>query len=78
MASETVKILLMTVLFGGLQTALHLPRLINSQMGERCRRPMTLLRVCWPTHMPVAATVRSRGRGSMSVALSVAVGKSHT
>lgn len=74
MASETVKILLMIVLFCSLQTALHLPRLINSQMGKRCRRPMTLLPAYWPTHMPVAATLRgSRRRGSISVALSAAV-----
>jgi hypothetical protein len=67
MPSETIKSLLMIILFCSLETTLHLPRLVNSQMGERCRRATTLLRAYWSTHMPVAAMVRSSRRRSATL-----------
>lgn len=69
MASETIKSLLMIILFCSLQTTLHLPSLINSQMGKHCRRAVMRLRSHWPTHMPVAMKVR---RSLMSAVQSTA------
>ena len=50
MASETIKALLMISLFCGLQAALHLPRLINSQSIRRWRRAALVHRPLWPAH----------------------------
>ena len=78
MPNETIKSLLMIILFCSLETTLHLPRLINSKMGERCRRATTLLRAYCSTHKPVVVTIRSSWRRtSTSVAQSAAVGKFH-
>jgi hypothetical protein len=54
MASETIKALLMIALFCGLQAALHLPRLINSQVIKRVRRATLLHRPHWPARPPIS------------------------
>ena len=54
MASETIKALMMITLFCGLQTALHLPRLIHSQTIKRWRQMTLLPRPHWPVHPPVS------------------------
>ncbi len=54
MASETIKALLMITMFCGLQAALHLPRLINSQTIKRWRQAALLPRPHWPARMPVS------------------------
>ncbi len=54
MASETIKALLMIILFCGLEAALHLPRLINSQMIRRGRQAMLQHRPHWHVHTPIS------------------------
>lgn len=67
MASETIKALLMISLFCGLQAALHLPRLINSQSIRRWQRAVLLHRPLWPASAPIGyalipVRVRRHGR----------------
>ena len=54
MANETIKALLMISLFGALQIALHLPRLLNLPNWKRARRAMVLHGPHWITHAPTA------------------------
>jgi hypothetical protein len=65
MASETIKALLMITLFCGLQAALHLPQLINSQMAKRRRQTMFVHRLHWHPHIPISyALIPVRARRS--------------
>jgi len=54
MASETIKALLMIALFCGLEAALYLPRLINSQNLKRWRQATLRHLPHWPVHGPVS------------------------
>jgi hypothetical protein len=54
MTSETIKALLMITLFCGLQTALHLPRLLNSRTVTRWRPAIILHRLHLLAHAPIS------------------------
>jgi hypothetical protein len=53
MASETIKALLMITLFCDLQTALHLPRLLNSRAVMRWRPAIILHRLHLLAHASI-------------------------